>query len=118
MALLSTNDPNAQLEQRKHLHLLSNFVASANSFDELLPGAQARMLELFSAERTTIFAVDTKNRQLYSLIKSGGEFKRDPRCSGAVVDRRLRRAFEEAGQHRERVRSVRAEAHSSGAPLR
>ena len=54
MAAFAANDPNAQLEQRRQLHLLSNFVASANSFDELLPGAQARMLELFDAERTTL----------------------------------------------------------------
>src|SRR4051812_711746 len=69
------DDPAQQLELRKRLHAVSTFISGANSLEELLPGAQTRMLELFSAERSTIFALDTKNRHFYSLAKTGGEFK-------------------------------------------
>src|SRR5258708_6783525 len=69
------DDQLQQLELRKRLHTLSTFISGANSLEELLPGAQARILELLSAERSTIFALDTKNRHFYSLAKTGGEFK-------------------------------------------
>jgi type II secretory ATPase GspE/PulE/Tfp pilus assembly ATPase PilB-like protein/GAF domain-containing protein len=69
------DDPSAQLELRKRLHAVSTFISGAGSLEELLPGAQAKMLELFTAERSTIFALDTKNRHFYSLAKTGGEFK-------------------------------------------
>ncbi len=65
----------AQLELRKRLHAISTFISGANSLEELLPGAQTRILEMLGAERTTIFALDTKNRHFYSLAKTGGEFK-------------------------------------------
>src|SRR4051812_34993962 len=69
------DDQMQQLELRKRLHAISTFISGANSLEELLPGAQAKLLELFAAERTTLFALDTKNRHFYSLAKTGGEFK-------------------------------------------
>ncbi len=69
------DDPAQQLELRKRLHALSTFISGANSLEELLPGAQSKILEMLSAERVTIFALDTKNRHFYSLAKTGGEFK-------------------------------------------
>jgi len=69
------DDPALKLEQRRHLHAISTYISGAGSLEELLPGAQARMLELFGAERTTLFALDTKNRHFYSLAKTGAEFK-------------------------------------------
>jgi type II secretory ATPase GspE/PulE/Tfp pilus assembly ATPase PilB-like protein len=69
------DDPQSQLELRKRLHAVSTFISSAGSLEELLPGAQSRILETLGAERTTIFALDTKNRHFYSLAKTGGEFK-------------------------------------------
>jgi type II secretory ATPase GspE/PulE/Tfp pilus assembly ATPase PilB-like protein len=68
-------DQQAQLELRKRLHAVCTFVSGANTLEELLPGASSRMLEMFTAERTTIFALDTKNRHFYSLAKTGAEFK-------------------------------------------
>src|SRR5205807_280873 len=53
---------------------LQNFIAGAPSIEEMLNGAQTRLLEVFGCERATIFVLDTKNRHLYSLAKSG-EFK-------------------------------------------
>jgi type II secretory ATPase GspE/PulE/Tfp pilus assembly ATPase PilB-like protein len=64
-----------QLELRRRLGQLAAFISSAGSLEELLPGAQAQILELLACERTTLFAVDTKNRHLFSLAKTGGEFK-------------------------------------------
>src|SRR4051812_40362747 len=64
-----------ELERRQKLQQLQNFIAGAQSTEEMLPGAQARLLEAFGCERTTIFALDTRNRHLYSLAKTGGEFK-------------------------------------------
>lgn len=69
------DDPSQQLELRRRLHQISVFISGASSLEELLPGAQARILELFNCERVTLFALDTKNRHLYSLAKTGGEFK-------------------------------------------
>jgi type II secretory ATPase GspE/PulE/Tfp pilus assembly ATPase PilB-like protein/GAF domain-containing protein len=69
------DDPALQLELRKRLHAISTFVSGANTLEELLPGAQAKILDLFLCERVTIFALDTKNRHFYSLAKTGGEFK-------------------------------------------
>src|ERR1700730_15055142 len=72
---VSDQDPAAQLEVRKRLQLLSNFIAAANSVDDIITGAPVKILELMNAERTTLYALDTKNRHLYSLAKTGGEFK-------------------------------------------
>jgi type II secretory ATPase GspE/PulE/Tfp pilus assembly ATPase PilB-like protein len=72
---MPNDDPAEQLERRKRLQAFSAFVAGAGSFDELLGGAQERILELFGADRTTIYQLDTKNRHLHSLAKTGGEFK-------------------------------------------
>src|SRR6476620_10785569 len=65
----------SELERRQKLQQLQNFIAGAPSIEEMLTGAQSRLLDVFGCERTTIFALDTKNRHLYSLAKTGGEFK-------------------------------------------
>jgi type II secretory ATPase GspE/PulE/Tfp pilus assembly ATPase PilB-like protein len=70
---MGTQDP--ELERRQRLQQLQNFVAAAASIEDMLDGAQARLADVFGCERTTIFALDTKNRHLYSLAKTGGEFK-------------------------------------------
>ncbi len=70
-----TDDASQQLEQRRRLQALGHLIASAPTLEELLPAAQAQIMDLFRCERTTIFAVDTKERVFYSLAKTGGEFK-------------------------------------------
>src|SRR2546422_1040129 len=64
-----------QLERRRRLQAFSAFIAGAGSLGELVAGAEGRILELFDAERTTLYQLDTRNRHLYSLVKTGGEFK-------------------------------------------
>ncbi len=67
--------PDSELERRQKLQQLQNFISGALAVEDMLTGAQARLLEVFACERTTIYALDTKNRHLYSLAKTGGEFK-------------------------------------------
>src|SRR5258706_11115990 len=72
---MTPEDDSAQLlRQRKRMHERQNFIARAGALDELLAGTQSRVQDLFDAERTTIYALDTKNRQLFSPAKKGGEF--------------------------------------------
>jgi type II secretory ATPase GspE/PulE/Tfp pilus assembly ATPase PilB-like protein/GAF domain-containing protein len=71
----SNDDAAHQLEQRRRLQALGNFITGAPTLEELLPGAQAQIPEVFRCERTTIFALDTKESVLYSLAKTGGEFR-------------------------------------------
>jgi type II secretory ATPase GspE/PulE/Tfp pilus assembly ATPase PilB-like protein len=70
---MGTQDP--ELERRQRLQQLQNFVAAAATIEDMLDGAQARLADVFGCERTTIYAIDTRNRHLYSLAKTGGEFK-------------------------------------------
>lgn len=71
----AADDPAHLLERRRRLQAFSSFVAGAGTIDELLTGAQERILELFGADRCTIYQLDTRNRHLFSLAKTGGEFK-------------------------------------------
>jgi type II secretory ATPase GspE/PulE/Tfp pilus assembly ATPase PilB-like protein len=68
-------NPAQQLEQLKQQHAIENFIANATALEDLLSGTQMRVQELFGAERCTIFALDTRNRHLYSPAKVGLEFK-------------------------------------------
>jgi type II secretory ATPase GspE/PulE/Tfp pilus assembly ATPase PilB-like protein len=72
---MSQDDVGQLLEHRRQLHQVCTFVSGAPTLEELLAGAQSRILELLGAERSTIFALDTRNRQLYSLAKTGTELK-------------------------------------------
>jgi len=72
---MSQEEVGQLLEHRRQLHQVCTFISAAASLEELLPGAQSRILELLGAERSTIFSLDTRNRQLYSLAKTGDELK-------------------------------------------
>ncbi|MFZ2491085.1 MAG: GspE/PulE family protein [Thermoanaerobaculia bacterium] len=60
-----------ELEYRKKLTAITNQVNSAESIPQILMTLKDRILELLDAERMTIYAVDTKNQELYSLTKVG-----------------------------------------------
>src|SRR5262245_11731102 len=68
-------DSTVNLEKRTKLQELSNFILGAKGVSELLPEAQQRIVVFFGAERATVYAVDTKNNHLFSLAKTGTEFK-------------------------------------------
>jgi len=60
-----------ELEFRKKLTSIANQINSAESIPQILMTLKDRILELLDAERLTIYAVDTKNQELYSLQKIG-----------------------------------------------
>jgi type II secretory ATPase GspE/PulE/Tfp pilus assembly ATPase PilB-like protein len=60
-----------ELEYRKKLTAITNQINAAESIPHILMTLKDKILELMDAERLTIYAVDTKNQELYSLQKSG-----------------------------------------------
>jgi type II secretory ATPase GspE/PulE/Tfp pilus assembly ATPase PilB-like protein len=60
-----------ELEFRKKLSSIANQINSAESIPHILMKLADRILELLDAERLTIYAIDTKNQELYSLQKVG-----------------------------------------------
>ncbi len=60
-----------ELELRKKLGSIANQINSAESIPHILISLKDRILELLDAERLTIYAIDTKNQELYSLQKVG-----------------------------------------------
>ncbi len=60
-----------ELEYRKKLTAIANQINSADSIPHILMTLAPKILELLDAERLTIYAVDTKNQELYSLQKVG-----------------------------------------------
>jgi type II secretory ATPase GspE/PulE/Tfp pilus assembly ATPase PilB-like protein len=60
-----------ELEYRKKLTSITNQINSAESIPHILMTLKERILELLDAERLTIYAIDTKNQELYSLQKVG-----------------------------------------------
>jgi len=60
-----------ELEYRKKLSAITNQLNSAESIPHILMTLAGKILELLDAERLTIYAVDTKNQELYSIQKIG-----------------------------------------------
>ncbi len=60
-----------ELEYRKKLTAITNQINAAESISHILMTLKDRIIELLDAERLTIYAVDTKNQELYSLQKVG-----------------------------------------------
>src|SRR4051812_46928950 len=60
-----------ELEYRKKLTQITNQINSAESIPHILMTLKDKILELLDAERLTIYAIDTKNQELYSLQKIG-----------------------------------------------
>jgi type II secretory ATPase GspE/PulE/Tfp pilus assembly ATPase PilB-like protein len=60
-----------ELEYRKKLTSITNQINSAESIPHILMSLKDKIVELLGAERLTIYAIDTKNQELYSLQKVG-----------------------------------------------
>jgi type II secretory ATPase GspE/PulE/Tfp pilus assembly ATPase PilB-like protein len=60
-----------ELEYRKKLTAITNQINAAESIQHILMTLKDKILELLDAERLTIYAVDTKNQELYSIQKVG-----------------------------------------------
>jgi type II secretory ATPase GspE/PulE/Tfp pilus assembly ATPase PilB-like protein len=62
-----------ELEYRKKLTRITNEINSAETIKDILISQQERILELLDAERLTLYAIDTRNQELFSLQKTGGD---------------------------------------------
>ena len=60
---------------RKKLVEIANAINSAASIHDILTDLKDKMADLVEAERVTIFALDTKNQELFSLTKTGQDVK-------------------------------------------
>lgn len=60
-----------ELEYRKKLTQITNQINAAESTHQILITLKDRIIELLDCERLTIYAIDTKNQELYSLQKIG-----------------------------------------------
>jgi len=67
----SASSVERELEYRKKLTQITNQINSAESIPHILMTLKDKILELLDAERLTIYAIDTKNQELYSLQKVG-----------------------------------------------
>jgi type II secretory ATPase GspE/PulE/Tfp pilus assembly ATPase PilB-like protein len=76
-----------ELSYRKRLIEIANMINSAPSIQDILVDIKDKMLDLVEAERVTIFALDTKNQELFSLVKAGTEVKeiRVPKTFGSIA---------------------------------
>src|SRR5262245_51246298 len=77
---MSQGTPNVENLQRevvyrRKLAEITSLFNSAPSLNHILVSLKDRVLDLVGAERVTIFAIDTKNQELYSLHKSGSDVK-------------------------------------------
>src|SRR3954468_10947216 len=80
-------DPQRELSYRKRLIEIANMINSASSMQDILVDIKDKVLDLVDAERVTIFALDTKNQELFSLLKAGTEIKeiRVPKTFGSIA---------------------------------
>jgi type II secretory ATPase GspE/PulE/Tfp pilus assembly ATPase PilB-like protein len=70
-----TDTTQRELSYRKKLIEIANMINSASSIQDILVDIKDKILDLVDAERVTIFALDTKNQELFSLFKAGQEVK-------------------------------------------
>src|SRR5258708_23598007 len=64
-----------ELEYRKKLTGITIQINAAESIPHILMTLKDKILELLDAERLTIYAIDTKNQELYALQKTGDQPK-------------------------------------------
>ena len=82
-----TDTTQRELSYRKRLIEIANMINSASSIQDILVDIKDKVLDLVDAERVTIFALDTKNQELFSLFKAGQEVKeiRVPKTFGSIA---------------------------------
>jgi type II secretory ATPase GspE/PulE/Tfp pilus assembly ATPase PilB-like protein len=80
-------DTQKELSYRKRLIDIANMINSAPSIQDILVDIKDKILDLAEAERVTIFALDTKNQELFSLFKVGSDVKeiRVPKTFGSIA---------------------------------
>ena len=69
------NEVEKLLAYKDKLTKIINSIHSSQNLKELLLKSKEELLTLFNSERITIYAIDVKNQQLYSIYKIGNEVK-------------------------------------------
>src|SRR5262247_3784587 len=87
MASRTMDGTHKELNYRKRLIEIANMINSASSIQDILVDIKDKVLDLVDAQRVTIFALDTKNQELFSLFKAGQEVKeiRVPKTFGSIA---------------------------------
>jgi methionyl-tRNA formyltransferase len=67
----SSSSLEKELEYRKKLTSITNQINAAESIPHILMTLKGKIVELLDADRLSIYAVDTKNQELYSVDKVG-----------------------------------------------
>jgi type II secretory ATPase GspE/PulE/Tfp pilus assembly ATPase PilB-like protein len=76
LARMATPDSTQrELHYRRRLIEIANRINAAPSIQDILVDVKDEMLELVAAERVTIFALDTRSQELFSLFKAGQEVR-------------------------------------------
>ena len=76
-----------EVSYRKRLIEIAHALNSANSIQDILVEVKDKILDLVDADRVTIFALDTKNQELFSMFKAGTDIKeiRVPKTFGSIA---------------------------------
>ena len=76
-----------EVSYRKRLIEIAHALNSAASIQDILVEVKDKILDLVDADRVTIFALDTKNQELFSMFKAGTDVKeiRVPKTFGSIA---------------------------------
>jgi type II secretory ATPase GspE/PulE/Tfp pilus assembly ATPase PilB-like protein len=87
MSTRAVESTQKELSYRKRLIDIANAINAAPGIQDILVDLKDKMLDLVDAERVTIFALDTRNQELFSLFKAGQEVKeiRVPKTFGSIA---------------------------------
>ncbi|MBI5154917.1 Flp pilus assembly complex ATPase component TadA, partial [Candidatus Poribacteria bacterium] len=85
--VMPTDKLQKTLQYREKLTELINLIHGSQDVAEIIVDLKPRLLELVDAERLTIYAIDAKTQQVFSLYKEGDEIReiRESRGMGSLV---------------------------------
>ncbi len=63
----------AQVDYHQRLNEIINQIHAAENIGDIILNQTPRLMELFDAERVTIYSIDTNTNQLLSMFKRGGD---------------------------------------------
>ena len=83
----TTDTTSREVSYRKKLIEIAHALNSATSIQDILVEVKDKILDLVDADRVTIFALDTKNQELFSMFKAGTDVKeiRVPKTFGSIA---------------------------------
>jgi|CXWL01.1.fsa_nt_gi type II secretory ATPase GspE/PulE/Tfp pilus assembly ATPase PilB-like protein len=87
MSTRTSDTTSREVSYRKRLIEIAHALNSANSIQDILVEVKDKILDLVDADRVTIFALDTKNQELFSMFKAGTDVKeiRVPKTFGSIA---------------------------------